>query len=435
MTLNTSFVDSSLGPWIRCDCFKSFVRSIGLSSFTASCVDPEHQRKLEKIFSENRLEVCRDRSVKSIPSEFCQEAVFGFTWKVEQKEMQTLAPTLRHRSVAHLQPKRLPNKSFTKAPLATIHEELEFEPCEKKINSYSLKKEDSFYVKQVKTLSPRAFLNSIAEEDDGDISGAISLNKEMPSAQKFDKGHFYTKLGLRKFLEDLNAIEEDYAFSQAVAFLKENIHEKMGMSLKFYFTLHSLLTNRSITSCRTEKVRTKCYLPHEGGVMSFVSRKANDLHDVQRNEFERRGFGKILKQSNVVSLEGVFDLFDLEHLNVEVQERFQSAIEDFNLCMKIADTMPDDVAEAVRMKAIVFFFMRSEQLQPVAEGLRTNLALLNFLLAKHNLPCIIFDAEKIFSSGERASRFDIFDFDQLLLQIKQGMTAWCSEVKVDSSIV
>jgi hypothetical protein len=434
MTVHASLVDISLNPWSSCDCLKSIVQTIGLLSFHASFdVDDEqkmHQMKLKKIFSERRPEVCRDRCVKNILSVPCQEAVFGFTWKVEQKITQPTASTLRHRSVSHLAPKKQ-SKGFIKTTLATIHEGVELEPVEKKISSNSLKKEDSFHAKQVKSVVPAAFLSSIPEEDD--IVESVSLSSEMSS--EFDKGHFYTKLGLRKFLEDLNAIEEDHAFTQAVAFLTDNIHKKMDMSLQFYFTLHSLLTNQSIDCCRTEKVRTKCYLPHNGGVLSFVSRQAPHLHDEQRNEFVSRGFGKILKQSSVVSLEGVFDVFDLEHLNVEVQERLHSAIQDFNLCMKIADTMPEDVAEAVKMKAIVFFFMRTEQLQPAEGALRTNLALLNFLLAKHNLPCILFDAEKISSSGERASRFDILHFDQLLLQIKQGMTAWCSEVKVDSSIV
>lgn len=214
---------------------------------------------------------------------------------------------------------------------------------------------------------------------------------------------YYTMLGDKKGLEDLpegSLSSPDAAF----AYLATQMSSSKPLSAEIYRNVYKLLTG-SKSSFRTETSHTYC-----------VTRRKMD-------------YSMLLEHGCILSpkYSRGAHLYPLEHSDHAVAVRLQLSLDKCNTGLHRA------TSDKERFHAIVRFYLECEQIQPMKESRRTNLAILNFLLGKYGLPLVLFYGSTEFVRGEIASWICVLDEEVLREQVKDGMRNWCDRAGVATS--
>lgn len=232
--------------------------------------------------------------------------------------------------------------------------------------------------------------------------------------------HSYLKLGAYKYKEDVYIQTRMNPPGAAYGYLQRILSSSEPLNVQNYLEVQTLLSGDGATF-RTEPSDTlveTLYVPlgygdaHPGLRMINASRLAVGVFS---------GLNCYRK--------GMSYVYKLTHSNDSVSEKLEAIIRDFNKQILAGFNKQD------KFLAIATFFHSCELLQPIAHtagvsseipsSRRVNLALLNYLLAKHGFPCVIFKGQLEFITGQLFSKIDIINFDSFLIQIKQAMRHWC----------
>ncbi len=245
---------------------------------------------------------------------------------------------------------------------------------------------------------------------------------------KYDSQKNYKALGDRKTLEDLPPSEGVVAPHAAYAYLQSMMDVPGDFEVNHY-----LETNRLLLGIADEKkIRdvtrsTYCIVPEKFAIESIMSRDGARLElPIERILDEETG-NKAVNIRTITGKSGhIRRLYKIDHNFEKVNVRLSQFINEFNV--QIAEGYASSLkhGNVEHLNAIVLLFMRIEQISPVNQCRRTNLAVINYLLAKHNLPGVIF--KKQYTGRESTiSTIDYMSFDHLTEQVIQGMKDWCKE--------
>ena len=242
---------------------------------------------------------------------------------------------------------------------------------------------------------------------------------------------YYRKLGFNKLREDVQIQRRMNLPGAAYAYLEEMLRSPEPLTAQTYINVQTLLSGEGATlrtKSTTTWVRTPLALSQLGDKLNNVN-LVGALSDIKRNDWVE---AEHVIQS--IDKEGSYAVYKMRHNKSFIAEKLKAIIEEFNFQILAGFN------KEAKFVAIATFFNRCELLQPVAHNRgvapempssrRVNVALLNYLLAKHGFPCAIFKEHLRFMHGELVSTVDSINFPNFLTQLKYAMKRWCGVAKV-----
>ena len=261
-------------------------------------------------------------------------------------------------------------------------------------------------------------------------SGASPLKAASPVffGVKYDSQKNYKALGDRKPLEDLPPSEGVVGPQAAYAYLHSMIDLPGDFGVHHYLQTNRLLLGiPGPSKYRDDKRTTSCVVPEEFSEESIMSPDGGRL-EMPIERILAIETGNLAKKIATIKNRSnrVVNLYDIEHKSEVICAKLSQFIDEFNKQIAHAYARPFEFGDRGRLNPIVLLFMRLEQIRPVDQCRRTNLAVLNYLLAKHNFPGVIFKKQYTGREGT-ISTIDYLSFNHLIIQVIHGMREWCKE--------
>ena len=268
----------------------------------------------------------------------------------------------------------------------------------------------------------------------GFITSRTSFEKYTPPPKRsgeYDFNKYYGALGEGKGLEDFPfCLERSSSFKKASGYLASILPTSGDFLIDSYMHVNMLLLERKDPLYRTEKIVSFCLVPKEYVWVSYPCETRKQVPTI----FEEEGMGLASFFGTIKDITGnCYYLYEMDHSLADIPEKLHRYIEDFNHAIEFAEAGDSAHGEAAKFDAIILFFIRCEQLQPVQESRRTNLAVLNYLLAKYNFPCFISQDQIVEIGGKNVSRLNYLSFDHLRIQVIEGMKGWCEKAGISYS--
>lgn len=261
---------------------------------------------------------------------------------------------------------------------------------------------------------------SLARSSESVFEG-LSPGVSSPAVRKYDVNAYYNKLGVDKCAEDIFLYPYGVSPDAAYKYLAQRIVSPDLLSIADYMHVQELLRGRK-ESYRRAPSTTWSRTPFN--LMKWEG-KVNKVEFVpELLQFKLCGWGEVVHVGVVRDGSATYDIYRFAHNSDFIAEKLGVVVSDFNKQMAAAVTRDD------KLQAICLFFYRCEQLQPVMHSRRVNLAMLNYLLAKHDFLLVIFKQQLKFTWGEIVSSVDMIDFTHFMTQVKEGMKNWCEKAKV-----
>ncbi|MCX6990414.1 MAG: hypothetical protein NTX49_05060 [Chlamydiae bacterium] len=265
----------------------------------------------------------------------------------------------------------------------------------------------------------------------GFINSPASFERYTPppkTSEKYDVNKYYTKLASLKGLEDFSFFREGSPSSEeAFAYLASIMPTSGNFLEESYQHVNALLLGVSNSIYRREAVVSFCLVPEEDNSVLNADAHITSVDSI----FEEKGMGKATIYQDVSDSAGrSYFIYRVSHSPDRIAEKLQDYIRKFNQAIDAAESPASEDPVNDKLDAIVLFFFRCEQLQPVKQSRRTNLAVLNYHLAKYNFPCVLFKGQIEQISGRNVSMIDYLSFDDLRTQVIQGMKNWCKKAGI-----
>jgi len=248
------------------------------------------------------------------------------------------------------------------------------------------------------------------------------------NSEKYDSFKYYSQLGISKDREDFPFFKEGSPSSEAAFAYLSSIMPTSGLFLEeSYLRVNALLLGIKKPIYRTEDQVSFCRVPQEHN-SAF---KAGGFLTTVDKIFKDEGMGDVTFYRDVADSEGrIYFIYQIIHSGSHIAEKLQLYIKEFNGAIESAESEESEDSENDKLDAIILFYLRCEQLQPVKDSHRTNLAVLNYLLAKYNFPCVLFKGHMQEITGQHVSLIDYLSFDDLRNQVIDGMENWCRLARI-----
>jgi hypothetical protein len=248
------------------------------------------------------------------------------------------------------------------------------------------------------------------------------------NSEKYDSFKYYNKLGITKDREDFPFFKEGSPSSEAAFAYLSSIMPTSGHFLEeSYLRVNALLLGIKDPIYRRGNQVSFCRVPQQ---CNSVFKASGFLTTVDRI-FKDEGMGDVTFYRDVADSEGrIYFIYQIIHSRADIAEKLQLYIKEFNRAIESAESEESEDLEYDKLDAIILFYLRCEQLQPVKDSHRTNLAVLNYHLAKYNFPCVLFKCHMKEIKGQNVSLIDYLSFDDLRNQVIDGMKDWCRQAGI-----
>ncbi|MCX6990413.1 MAG: hypothetical protein NTX49_05055 [Chlamydiae bacterium] len=273
--------------------------------------------------------------------------------------------------------------------------------------------------------SPDLALSDISPSPDLSRGEASVEASPLPFSVKYDENSYYNALGDRKRIEDLADDRGMIGPEVAYAYLESMISTPGDFSAHSYLQVNQLLLGMRDVKYRDVEGSSFCIVPKKDTAVMIMN-EAGSRVKMSIERLLKIETGMIAINAKPVRSQSGEDLciYEIKHDTKELPRRLDEYLEEFNQRIADAYASPIEDGQGMHLRAIVSLFMRLEQLRPVGQARRTNLAVLNYLLAKHNFPGVIFKNQYI-GEADRISTVDYMSSKHLWNQVIQGMKDWC----------
>lgn len=275
-------------------------------------------------------------------------------------------------------------------------------------------------------------LYHLLEGEGCDETGIIARFSDRNTPPECLNNGYYEKLGARKKQED-PFIGTDPR--EAFEYLSSLIPKKEMITPEVYLKVAGLL---------------------EGGTVSYRTATKTSVYSVSLEHVPQEIGWSITRRTYVHTGYGSWGLeygigsclfFNLTHTVEDLPAKFSACIGAFRQRLYSTTNRKE------LLLAIVLFYIECEQLQPVPNASRTNLAILNYHLAKYGFPCTLLkpsnskeiypgDPSLIMQALKEKEKVDVIKIgnfsdvailhpDILQEQIKRGMQKWCEAAGID----
>ena len=246
----------------------------------------------------------------------------------------------------------------------------------------------------------------------------------LPQSIKYDVQRNYNALGSMKLVEDVPSFTGMIGPQEAYAYLGSLIDVPGDFGLDQYLEVNRLLLKRD-SELRGVDSTTYCLVPDKFR-LELVEAENGTLEQWSIEQILESEIGNEATISQTVKdrFGEIYLMFKIGHSAKSLGAKLSRYLDVFN--QDIADSYassPEGLYK-IQLRAIVLLFQRLEQTRPVDQSRRTNLAVLNYLLAKHNFPGVIFKKQYTGARGD-ISAVDYMSSIHLEHQVIKGMKEWC----------